>query len=73
MTEWITVSVFVVGVVYTAGKIISGSRAEIRQLRNDLNGLGRKVRRQHTVDMLLIAMTNDRTERFRLVELLKED
>jgi hypothetical protein len=78
LSEWlVSIVIAVVGVIFAAGKIISSTRAEVRQLRADLNGLGGKVRRQHshqqTIALLLIAMTEDRAERVRLVGLLKED
>lgn len=74
MSEWkVTVVIFALGIVF------AGIRTyfQVRQLRMDLNGLGGKVRRQHshqqTIALLLIAMTDDRAERVRLVGLLKED
>jgi len=71
--EWIGAAIFVIGTIFTAGKIISSQRADIQQLKGDLNGIGRKVRKQHTRDLILIAATDEREERFRLVEILKEE
>lgn len=71
--EWIGAVIFVVGTIFTAGKLISSQRAEIQQLKGDLNGIGKKVRKQHTRDLVLIALTDDRAERLRLVGILKEE
>jgi hypothetical protein len=73
VTEWIGAAIFVIGTIFTAGKIISAQRSATQQLKGDLNGIGRKVRKQHTRDLLLIAGTDSREERFRLVEILRED
>jgi hypothetical protein len=71
--EWIGAVIFVITAIFAAGKIISSQRSEIQQLKGDLNGIGRKVRKQHTRDLVLIAMTDNRKERFKLVGILKED
>jgi hypothetical protein len=67
--EWIGAITFVVGGIFAAGIL----RNEVKQLRTDLNGLGRKTRKLHTVQMTIIAQTDDRIERFKLVALFKED
>jgi len=67
--EWVGALTFVVGVIFAAGIL----RSEVKQLRTDLNGLGRKTRKQHTIQMVIIAQTDDRIERFKLVSLFKED
>ncbi len=71
--EWIAVAIFLFGVIFAAGKIVSNAHSENKQLRADLNGLGRKMRKQKNIDLVVIAMTDDRIERFKLVGLLKED
>lgn len=67
--EWIAAGTFVVGVIFAAGIL----RGEVKQLRTDLNGIGKKARKQHTRDLIQVASTDDRIERFKLVALLKED
>ncbi len=67
--EWIAAATFVVGVIFAAGIL----RSEVKQLRTDLNGIGKKARKQHTIQLVIIAQTDDRIERFKLVTLFKED
>jgi hypothetical protein len=67
--EWVGALTFVVGVIFAAGIL----RSEVKQLRTDLNGIGKKARKLHTVQMVIIAQTDDRIERFKLVSLFKED
>lgn len=71
--EWIGAITFVVVVIFGAGKVISSQRSEIQKLKSDLNGIGRKVRRQYNVNLVVIAQTDDRKERLQLVEIFKED
>jgi hypothetical protein len=75
--EWIAVAIFAMGVIYAAGQIVKGKESEVKQLKLDLNGLGKKTRqdqlRKYNISLLIVAMADSREERFRLVELFKED
>jgi hypothetical protein len=77
VTEWIGAAIFAVGAIFAAGKFMSTIRAELSQVRSDMNGIGRKVRdtqkQNHKIALVILASTDDREERFRLVDLLKED
>ena len=83
--ELISAAIVIVGVIFTAGKIVNsvteGTKKELAAAKQDINRIGAKFRdlervtdrRHHNVCMVLVAIQQDKDERFKIAGLLKED
>ena len=83
--ELIGGAIFVVTVIFAAGKFVNsateGSKKELAQLKLDVNRLGSKLRdgdranlRKHfNSSLMMVASEDDRETRFRIAGQLRED
>lgn len=73
--------IFLATAIFVAGGIVKSSRKEQDQSKIDISRIGTKqrdeekaaARRYHNVCMVVIAMTDNKDDRFRIAGMLKED
>jgi len=77
----ITAVIFLVGVIFAAGRLIYTQQEELKQTKVDLNRMGQKMReeekaalrRHFNMCLMQVAAEDERETRFRIAGQLKED